>query len=324
MLFQFIVVISVVALVSGEFGSISLLGRTGDGKSSFANLIALFYNYLGEKPFEEGHSIHSHTIDPKTITVGDFQITDNPGLMDTGGVTQDEANIVKIVVHAKEVGKQKGFILVVNSQADRFDAGMQSAVKLLVDSFGPQLLTHMGILFTKEMRKDVASLQIKATELKEAISALTGYPISHMPFWLVDSFPEELNDVGSPRSYIDSIHERNKQTMIAIKAWSTQLSAIDLSVVEAKLYGATLEAQEAADLIEKLKVERDEQYGRATEADAKYKVDQTEATRIRAENERLKAQQLEKNIKDAQNSWGFWTAVVQTSKTLPLDLFTHV
>ncbi len=43
----------------------------------------------------------------------------------------------------------------------RFDDGLQTAVKLLVDSFGPSCLSRMGIVYTKALNTspEAATLQ---------------------------------------------------------------------------------------------------------------------------------------------------------------------
>ena len=274
------VLIFVFALVSAIIyaeevinSSISMVGRTGDGKSSFCNLLAKHYNYHEQNPFGEGHSVNSHTTASKTIVIeGTFQITDNPGLMDANGVNQDEQNIVNIVTHAKSIGNQKGFILVINSEAPRFDGGMRSAVKLLFDSFGPQFLSHLGILFTREKKDDIASSKEKADEYKNIISQMTGHEIGHLPFWLVDNHPEDMASFHVPEAYIESIHERNKRTMDQMKAWSAQLTHIDMSVVEASIYEATRKIKDSENEIKRLKEESAEQSRRSQIADENYKL----------------------------------------------------
>jgi len=213
--------------------SIALVGRTGDGKSAFANLIANYFEYPKLNPFDEGHSVRSHTSEPQTVIVDNgLKIIDTPGLLDDKGNVQDELNIVKIVRYLKEDGHLKGIIIVINSQSPRFDHGMQIAVKLLVDSFGPQMLTHMGFLFTKEIFKDKALCRSKTEQIGEIISSKTGHDIDHIPFWSIDNHPEQLSQLNTPQSYIDSIHERNKESMIAIKLWASQLDEIDMDSVQ--------------------------------------------------------------------------------------------
>ncbi len=73
------------------------------------------------------------------MTAGDVDVIDTPGLMDTAGVVEDEANLRQIIDGARRRPFLNAVIVVVNEQAPRFDDGMQSAVKLLVDSFGKQV-----------------------------------------------------------------------------------------------------------------------------------------------------------------------------------------
>lgn len=238
--------------VNNGFGSIALVGRTGDGKSAFANLIANYFEYSQSNPFDEGHSVSSHTRDPQTVTIDGFKVIDTPGLLDDGGHTQDELNIVKIVRYLKEDGHLKGIIVVINSQSPRFDHGMQIAVKLLVDSFGPQMLTHMGLLFTREIFNDKALCRSKTEQIRDIISSKTGYDIDHIPFWLVDNHPEQLSKMKTPQIYIDSIHERNKESMMAIKLWSSQLDEINMESVQIGEYEEAKQLREAAAQLEEM------------------------------------------------------------------------
>jgi len=207
--------------------SISIIGRTGDGKSSFCNLLAKHFNYNEHNPFDEGPEANLRTTTPKTIVIdGTFQITDNPDLMDANGINQDEKNIVNIVNHAKKIGNQKGFILVINSKIPTFNKGMRSTVKLFFDSFGPQFLSHLGILFTKKKNDNITSSKEKVDEYKSIISQMTGHEMGHLPFWMVDNHPEDLASFHIPEARIES--ERNKRTMEQIKAWSAQLNYIKM------------------------------------------------------------------------------------------------
>jgi hypothetical protein len=304
--------------------SISMVGRTGDGKSSFCNLLSKHFNYHEHNPFGEGRSVNSHTTAPKTIVIdGTFQMTDNPGLMDANGINQDEQNIVNIVTHAKSIGNQKGFILVINSEAPRFDGGMRSAVKLLFDSFGPQFLSHLGILFTREKSDNITSSKEKVDEYKSIISQMTGHEIGHFPFWLVDNHPEDMASFHVPEAHIEAIRERNKRTIEQIKAWSTQLKHIDMSVVEASIYDATRKIKDSENKIAELKKESAEQSHRAQIADENYKRLQTESTKKEAELERMKTERLNQRIKEQQSSWSFWSKVVETGAYILLMRLTY-
>ena len=150
--------------------------------------------------------------------------------MDANGINQDEQNIVNIVTHAKRIGNQKGFIFVINSEIPTFNKGMRSTVKLFFDSFGPQFLLHLGILFTKKKNDNITSSKEKADQYKSIISQMTGHEIGHLPFWMVDNHPEDLVSFHIPEARIES--ERNKRTMEQIKAWSAQLNYIKMDAHE--------------------------------------------------------------------------------------------
>jgi GTP-binding protein EngB required for normal cell division len=108
--------------LTGVVYIIAILGRTGDGKSSFGNLLAALLGHSGRAPFSEGSSSFSHTADPSWIVIGDTMIVDLPGLCDTGGVEMDEKNIPKIVTFLKGIGRVNAFVHVVNEASPRFDA----------------------------------------------------------------------------------------------------------------------------------------------------------------------------------------------------------
>jgi hypothetical protein len=152
------------------------------------------------------------------------------------------------------IGNQKGFILVINSEAPRFDGGMRSAVKLLFDSFGPQFLSHLGILFTREKSDNITSNKEKVDEYKSIISQMTGHEIVHFPFWLVDNHPEDMASFHVPEAHIETIRERNKRTMEQIKVWSAQLNYIKMDNVKFAEYESTKSIREANEEAERIRL----------------------------------------------------------------------
>lgn len=153
---------------------------------------------------------------------------DTPGLMDTGGVVKDEDNIAKIVKHVSALGYVNGFILVMNERAPRFDAGMQDAVKLMVDSFGPKCLSNMGIVYTQALGKVSPAESGKRTaEYTEMIAARVAIPIGHLPSWQVDCMPTELRDLGVPEKNINDRIMKRDSTLDEIIRWARAKIPVD-------------------------------------------------------------------------------------------------
>ena len=153
---------------------------------------------------------------------------DTPGLMDTGGVVKDEDNIAKIVKHVSALGYVNGFILVVNEQAPRFDAGMQDAVKLMVDSFGPKCLGNMGIVYTRATGTISPAESVNRTaEYTKLIAARAAIPIGHLPSWQVDCKPTELRKLGVPEESINDRIVKRDSTLDEIIRWARAKIPVD-------------------------------------------------------------------------------------------------
>jgi hypothetical protein len=180
-----------------------VLGRTGDGKSALCQAYTESLGYQGVSKFGESSRARSHTHDPVGETVRGVETVDTPGLQDAGGVEKDEVNLRKIVDKAKQSGSVNAFVLVVNEEARRFDSGMQDAVKLFVDSFGPEYLGRVGIVFTHAYGKITSEAAAQwVTDVAELIRERTGYPLNHIPFWQLDLHPEALAAMGVPAERI--------------------------------------------------------------------------------------------------------------------------
>jgi hypothetical protein len=95
------------------------------------------------------------------------------------------------------------FVLVVNEEARRFDSGMQDAVKLFADSFGPDYLARVGIAFTHaygKTTKEAAARWVR--DVAGLVQGRTGYPLNHIPFWQLDLHPEALAAMDVPAEKI--------------------------------------------------------------------------------------------------------------------------
>jgi hypothetical protein len=127
--------------------TVAVIGQTGAGKSQFLN------GYLQQQLFQA-------CADPKAVTLvtsaqeklidGCLRTgIDTQGLDDTQGV--DAAHVQQMVQFLKAwTHGVNAFALVINGQADRFDAGTQKLVKLINTFFNdPTFWDHVCIVFTK-------------------------------------------------------------------------------------------------------------------------------------------------------------------------------
>ena len=178
---------------------VDVVGRTGDGKSALCNLITRRLG-MPHDVFAGSASVSSHTHTPVQCQVDgqSLVLVDTPGLMDSGGLSKDESNITAIVNDIRGGSYVNAFLLVINEQAPRFDAGMQDAVELLVDSFGVACLSHMGFVFTRATGL-VSSEEAgqKATEFATIIANRCHASVNHMPHWQLDCHPEQLARMGA-------------------------------------------------------------------------------------------------------------------------------
>ena len=150
-----------------------------------------------------------------------IKLMDTPGLMDTGSSVADEENIEKIVKHVSALGYVNSFILVVNEQVPRFDAAMQDAIKLIVDSFGSKCLSNLGIVYTRAIGTVSPAESFNRTaEYTKLIAARTAIHIHSLPSWQVDCKPTELRKLGVPEERINDRIVKRDSTLDEIIRWS--------------------------------------------------------------------------------------------------------
>eukprot|EP01039_Chlorochromonas_danica_P008819 gene8819-biopygen4488 len=290
--------------------NVSLVGRTGDGKSTFANLL---YRLLGgdpnKAPFSESSSVNSHTHQPQSVLIQDLKITDHPGLVDSAGTFQDEKNIALIVNNMKEDKLVHAFLLVINEQSPRFDSACQSALKLMVDSFGPEILSVTGVVFTRSYSVSAADAQQYMTEeLSPIITNVTGVDVSTMPFWQVDSHPEELWSDYPDR--LSSTVARNERTVQEIRRWASTNHPVDVTKAFPSEYEIHIRIQEAKEEVVKLEKEREVAYERLRVAQEEFQKKQDETTRQIVEMEERHAKKLSDAIERARRGGGFWSGLL--------------
>lgn len=273
--------------------NVMTIGQTGSGKSRFCKAFAEHHGGKGES-FVDSDSCESHTYQPVSVKVGNFTITDTPGLMDSKGVEYDEKNIVKIVNKACEFKEIHGIVLVMNDSNARFDSSMQNAIKLLVDSFGPPSTSHLGIAFSKATRnREQCSESVQ--EIKRLIELRTGVTMPDIPFWQYDACPEKTAAVFEHQFKIkispDALADRKKTLsleMEAVAKWARSKSA--LSTVDFS-YGEYADRKRAREAKEKAEIERK----RAQEAKERAELEQKKAqdAKQKAELERRRVQEAE-------------------------------
>jgi hypothetical protein len=167
--------------------------------------------------------------------------------MDNKGLEKDEENVVEIVKYLIREGFVNGFVLVVNEQAPRFDGPMQDAVKLLVDTFGPGMLHHMGILFTRSTHRTVEeSVQYVKQHFVPALKAKTGYNIAFLPSWQVENHPEQLAGglLGVSQETVEKFHARNRNSVKQLKNWASAKPALDVSNTKPGQYSLSTKMQQ--------------------------------------------------------------------------------
>lgn len=284
-----------------ETVNIVILGRTGDGKSHLCQSLAMYLDpSLETTLFKESSGVESHTLEPQSWTgPNNIMIMDTPGLMDTGGIEKDKDNIVKIVKHVAALGSVNAVCLIVNEQAPRFDAGMQDAGKLLIDSFGAHCILNMGIIFNKSNGegKEQANKK-KSLELAKAITALitkrTGISLSDLPSWQFSYNREALEEIEMPNDKIEKRMAERKQTLKDIIQWAQARIPFDTRNAKPGEYELVRIAREAN---EKTK-EANEKTKEAERLKA-IEMERADYERQRADDERQRARDERKRADEA-------------------------
>lgn len=219
-----------------------MIGRTGDGKSTFCNLFHKELNDLTTMPttFSEGSGVLSHTHHIKSLQSKDCFIVDMPGLLDTNGSQEDSQNLNHIVKYIKGLsrfGKLRiGIILILNACAVRLDMGMKNAIRLLFETFGSVMLQNAGVVFTRVMKigNTVEEDRLR-NNVSEFLNSLASSGIRvprFLPSWFVNSHPNSLRDIGVPEDVVKSHHLRNSKSVHDIYRWVSSLQSVDVGSLE--------------------------------------------------------------------------------------------
>ena len=265
--------------------NVLVVGRTGDGKSTLCIQLAKHLGAQDATMFRPSatatSTAHRHGVD--ICTVIDISIHDTPGLMDAGGVEQDEANIRLIVEHARNLGYMNALVLVVNEQAPRLDDGMQNAIKLLVDSFGPSVLAYTCLVFTRADGRVAPNESLaKVAEIAALIQKRTGVTIRHLPAYQIECQPDSWQGRLMPQA-IEELRTQAATTCRDLVRWARskpQLDTSDAVIGEYEQRKAKREAEALA--AEEEKRRKEEEQRRAA---AEKLRDEAEASKIQAQSD---------------------------------------
>lgn len=218
--------------------------------------------------------------------------------------------MVEIVKHAKDMGYVHGFLLVINEQSPRFDSGMQDAVRLLVDTFGPQMLEQMGIIFTRATLRTSEETIAWMQSFRRLLSDRLEMPVPHhIPYWRVDTKPEELRYRGVSEEEVERRAKLNVEAIHDMRRWLLTLDAMDVSRVVADEYEVTKRLKEQQQQVERLEEEAKDARRRADALAVE--AERTKSAEIHREAERLKqlARDAEQRVANARKGFSFWEAV---------------
>lgn len=239
---------------------LTVVGRTGDGKSALCNLLLRYFDSSAANVFPESDDAKSQTGVPLTKVAGNIRITDTPGLVDTRGYLQDDQNIDTIVAHVKREELNHGFLLVINEQAPRFDQALQDSVKRLLDTFGKPMLRQLGVVFTKAWHKsDQESALFVENQIVPMIQELDlNLTVPKLPSWQVDCHPEALFMLGASEEFVQGGHEKNRAAVLSILRWLYQNEPMSTLETTAAQNALQQKLQELQDKLEEEKQRRQE------------------------------------------------------------------
>jgi len=134
--------------------SIILFGKTGTGKSTFANRLSLDFSLKGnEGPHKTSDSAESCTLNAKLNAITDHKnniivIVDTPGLSDSNG--KDDVIVTELLQYFKDFGIGRKIICVPIIYGDiRLDRELQRFLELLYIFFGKEVWDQIFIIVTK-------------------------------------------------------------------------------------------------------------------------------------------------------------------------------
>jgi hypothetical protein len=213
------------------------VGQTGAGKSELFATIAREFNDLaaaGAFPASDGAESHTQQMVARVIQTpfGSFRLNDGPGLMDSRGSVADEANIRKIVDHAKECGALCAMLFVFNEHTPRFDKPLQDIFKLLVDSFGADVTGIAAIVFTHAAgMRTGEEARLAAQSICRMMEQRCSFPPGslNLPHFQVECRPETLLRLGASEAHVEARRAATRAAIEDLLRWaaSTQPYSTD-------------------------------------------------------------------------------------------------
>jgi hypothetical protein len=128
---------------------------------------------------------------------------------------------------------------------------MQNATKAMIDSFGPQLLAHSCVVFSRaDGRISLAEARARTDEISSLIASRAGIAtMPHVPCFQAEMHPENLAHIGVPVERINALRDKVADTLRGdLMRWVRTLSpALSTSTAVAAMYDdrrARLEAEQ--------------------------------------------------------------------------------
>ena len=151
----------------------TIIGKTGTGKSTLANALLLGENLDGDEMFNTSSSINACTFLTSSAEgtllkngVNPLKVVDTPGLSES--MSKDAEHVINMIKFLKkEVRFVKLFCFTVNGQETRFDQATRLLLKTFEASLGPEFWDHCAVVYTRWGNTPVDIKRRKKSNLSE-------------------------------------------------------------------------------------------------------------------------------------------------------------
>jgi predicted GTPase len=187
-----------------------VIGNTGDGKSTFLNLIA------GEKVFEEGEGIDSETLETNYKTCNFFGeemiLCDTQGLSDTRGY--DTQHIPQMVEKIKNLQYINTCLIVLNGTNVKFSQHTQQTIRFFITMFSNDILKNIVLIFThwNIATEPIARENMIRNQYNEKFKELFSLQ-TEVPCFFIDSHYLRRNNRNQPRYHEDDVSNYNARLL---------------------------------------------------------------------------------------------------------------